>query len=77
MEIGTGLHPKVDKVEGESNWEWCQRYAALVDKDAIIRALVQELQRRMKSTPQHAFSQATSHGQGVGSALAERFGFED
>ena len=76
MSEGKGLHPDVQREQGESNWEWCQRYAANIEPEAIIRALAIELARIKRVEAWSAVGYATSHGSGVSQATCKRLGLD-
>ena len=62
-------------LEGETNQEWCDRYAAMMPPEALLAEIVQNMHRlRKRRGP--VWSQIgvlTGHGSGVSSAIVRRF----
>lgn len=71
------LGGSVNKLETETNAEYCQRVADNIDKDELIRALIILLQTKTRREAWSVVSEATSNGSGVSSAIANKFGFKN
>lgn len=71
----TRLYEPPDRLEGESNEEWCDRYAASIPPEALLTEIVSNMHRlRKRRGP--AWSQMgmlSGHGSGVSSAIVKRF----
>ena len=68
-------YPSLDRLEGESNEAWCDRYAASMPPEALLAEIIASMHRlRKRRGP--AWSQInkmTGHGSGVSSAIVKRF----
>jgi hypothetical protein len=68
-----------EHLTGEDNWAWCQRAAAAIPAEALMRQLVEYLDKRPISKKRRraetwsTLGMIFGHGSGVSSAIAERF----
>lgn len=65
-----------DRLPGEGNWQWCQRIAATMPPELIVRKLIRYLNRmesRRRIPTWSIVSDATGHGCGVSTAIVEHY----
>jgi len=68
------LEPK----PGQSNWDYCMRRAAAIDKDDLIRCLLRQIEtmskkKRLKYPLWYYVGQCTSHGCGISTAIVQHY----
>lgn len=63
------------RLEGESNQEWCDRYAASIPADELLAEMILSMHRlRKRRGPAWSqVGQLCGHGSGVSSAIVRRF----
>jgi hypothetical protein len=70
-------HLNIEKQPGESNIDYCKRYAETIDKESLIRCLLHQIKKmRPKRDRCDLWSyvgEATSHGSGISSAIVDLY----
>lgn len=72
----------VERIEGESNWEWCERMAKAQPSELIIGKLLDYIDKveRRKHDKQPLWSKvgyALGHGSGVSQAIVALYTLKD
>lgn len=63
-----------DKLETETNAEWCDRAAASIPAEEIVRQMIMFYHRRSRGVPVWSkVGEIVGHGSGVSSAIVRRF----
>lgn len=63
------------RIEGETNENWCDRYAASIPAEALLTEIVMTMHtlRKRRGPAWAQMSKLCGHGSGVSSAIIKRF----
>jgi hypothetical protein len=69
------LYDAPERIAGETNEQWCDRYAASIPADALLSEIVAGMHqlRKRRGPVWSQLGQLCGHGSGVSSALVRRF----
>jgi hypothetical protein len=67
-----------EKTDGESNWDWCRRYAASIPPEVLLHDIMKAMhanrKRRRYADPLWAqIGKLTGHGSGVSTAIVNHY----
>lgn len=69
------LYEAPERLDGESNEAWCDRYAASIPPEVLLEEIVSNMHwlRKRRGPAWSQMTELTWHGSGVASAIVKRF----